>query len=179
MSARLRPRFRLRVGIDADAVMDEFRARRDCGDLPCQVQLYEHQVEFSVRERDRHFWSPFLNLVIESTSDETVLYGKYGPNVNVWSMFLAAYAALFIGAAVGFFLGTSQMQLDQPLTGFWLTLGCTVGAVVVYVVGRIGRSLAHPQMMMFHGCVERVFGEHIIDIEDEEALVERSAQGVR
>ena len=168
MSARLRPRFRLRVDRDAEHVMDVFRERKSADELPCEIELFDRQVEFSVRDRDRHFWSPFLNLIIESERDETVLYGKYGPNGNVWSMFLAAYAALFLTAAVGFFIGTSQMQIDQPITGFWITGGAFLLAVVVWFVGRVGRALAHPQMVMLHECVERIFGEDILEIEDEE-----------
>lgn len=165
---RLRPRFRLRVGLDPDEVMRRFEERIAAGDLPCNLELYEHQVEFSILESDRHFWSPFLNLIVESGRGQTHLRGKYGPNVNVWSMFLAAYAALGIGGTIGLILGMSQLQLDQSPDGLWISAGCAVAAVVVYGIGRIGRSLAHPQMIVFHEFVERVFGDSIVEIDDDE-----------
>ena len=159
----------MRVSIDADAVMQIFAQKKAAREGPCVLNLYEHQVEFSVPGTDRHFWSPFLNLIVETGAGTTTLYGKYGPNVNVWTMFVAGYAILFLTAVAGFFIGTSQMQLDQPLTGFHLMGGCAAAAAVVYAIGLFGRYLARPQMVQFHECIERWFADHILEIADEEA----------
>ncbi len=169
MSARLRPRFQLRVDLAPDSVMEVFQAEAT-PDGPCALQLYERQVEFSVPESRRHFWSPFLNLIVETAPGGAVLHGKYGPNVNVWTMFMAAYAVCFFGAVAGFFIGTSQLQLkgEQPLTGFYLVAGAAAAAATIYAIGRVGRHLAHPQMLEFHGCVREWFGSHIVDLLDEE-----------
>ena len=173
MSTRLRPRFRLRVDLSADEVMELFarRVEIEAGAMPVTLDLYRHQVEFSMRPADRHFWSPFLNLIIEEGGERggAVLQGKYGPNVNVWTMFVAAYAALFLAGMVGFILGTSQMGLGQPATGFWISCGCAALALVIYGIGRIGLRLAHPQTMVIHGFIVGLFGEHVVALRDEEA----------
>lgn len=169
MTARLRPRFRLRVSIEADEVMQVFARRIEREELPCVVQLYEHQVEVSIRESDRHFWSPFLNLIVEQRGGGvSSLSGKYGPNINVWTMFLAAYAVLFIAGTAGFFIGTSQMQIEQPVTGFYLTAGCVIGAMLFYGVGLLGRRLAHPQMEIIHSFLQETFAGQLLELRDEE-----------
>ena len=167
MDVRLRPRFRLRVDMEPDAVMELFAARKH-DDPPCVLHLYEHQVEFSVRQADRHFWSPFLNLIVEPTADGATLHGKYGPNVNVWTMFLATYAVAGIAGAVGLVVAWSQSMIGQEVTGLWITVGCAVIAAIVYVLGRVGRHLARPQMVVFHDFIEAKFGPHIVEILDEE-----------
>lgn len=168
MSARLRPRFRLSVDLDADSVMDVFRQRKEEGSAACILHLYEHQVEFSVRAVERHFWSPFLKLIVETTDEGTRLYGKYGPNVNVWSMFMAAYVALSLTGSVGLVIGFSQLSLRLEPAGFQISAWCAVGLAVVYAVGRVGRQLAHPQMLVFHNEIETMFANHIIELRDEE-----------
>ena len=100
-----------------------------------------------------------------------MLRGKYGPNVNVWTMFVAAYAVFFLAGMVGFALGTSQMGLGQPATGLWIVAGCVLLAMLVYGVGRIGPRLAHPQTMVIHGFIVELFGEHVVALRDEEAPV--------
>lgn len=169
MTARLRPRFCLEVDLDADAVMALFAARKQAGDLPYVLRLYEHQVELSVREADRHFWSPFLNLIVHTEDGRTTLRGKYGPNINVWTMFLGAYAALFIVGSVGVVAAWSQALIKQPVTGHWVALGCAALAAAIYALGRFGRHLAHPQMVGFHDFIETLFAGHILALRDEEA----------
>jgi hypothetical protein len=154
--------------------MARFTEARKRDDLPCRLELYENQVEFSVLESDRHFWSPFLNLLVEQVGDDgTCLRGKYGPNVNVWSMFLAAYAATGLAGTGGLIIGLSQYQLGQSATGLLLAAACGLAAIVIYGIGRIGRSLAHPQMIVFHEFLEELFDDVIVHLEDEERRIEK------
>ena len=168
MTARLRPRFAMKVDLGDAEVMELFASRKAAGGHPCVMRLYNNQVEFSMRPADSHFWSPFLNLIVQATPEGSVLSGKYGPNVNVWTMFLAVYAACFLLGSAGVVFGLSQTNLGQPAWGFWLSVGCASVATVTYAIGRFGRMLAHPQMLIIHAFLEEEFRDHVIDLMDEE-----------
>ena len=165
----MRPRFAMRVDLEGDAVMAAFESRKERGDLPFVVHLYERQVEIGIRSDERHAWSPFLNLLVETAENGTTLNGKYGPAVNLWTLFLAGYAVATIVGGVGLVLGYSQSMLDQEPTGYGLAVAAAMMLVVVHVAGRIGRWFAHPQMLQIHEHIEAMFGEHILELHDEEA----------
>ena len=172
MSAHIRPRFRLRVDLEPDDVMDVFSSSKERGDLPFVLHLFERQVEIGIRSADRHFWSPFLNLLIETHDGETILHGKYGPAVNLWTMFLAGYAVSGIVGSVALVLAYGQSRLGQATSGFTLfgiAATCFLG---IHIVGRVGRRLAHPQMLQIHDAIEQLFGNHILELQDEEADTE-------
>ena len=167
MKTALRPRFRLRVDLAADDVMQLVETARP--DLEaCELRLFQHQVEVRIRAEDRHFWSPFLNLIVEEYESGSTLRGKYGPNVNVWTMFLAGYAACVLTGSVGVVVGVSQSTLGMPTWGYTVAIVCAVTTALLYVAGRMGRALAHPQMVVIHEVIEGLFADHILELHDDE-----------
>ena len=144
---RMRPRFTLVVNADPDDVMRRFDEALSTDDCQVHGALYKHQVELQPRRAHRHFWSPFLNVVVEETDDGgSELNGRFGPAPNVWTMFMAGYGACAFTAFGAFFIGTSQLTLGDPPTGFLLVVGAAIGAGVVYVAAQVGRRLGEDQM---------------------------------
>jgi hypothetical protein len=143
--------------------MDRFQQRVASETAPCEVHLLDRQVEMTALARDRHFWSPYLNVLLEEQNGYTTLRGRFGPNINVWTMFLAAYAVLFILGGVGLVIGTSQLQIDQPPTGLWLSAGCICLAALTWVAGKVGQRWAYDQMVLIHLFVHELFDDVIAD----------------
>ena len=53
-----------------------------------EVKNFPNFVCLRIRETDRHFWSPRLNLSLEQTAaGHTQIEGTYGPNANVWGAY--------------------------------------------------------------------------------------------
>lgn len=154
---RMRPRFRKKVSLSPDEVMARFESCFDSSDCPYVSQFHEYQVEITVPDDRQHFWSPYLNLLIEPDGDGAELDGRFGPNISVWTMFVAAYAVLGISGGVGLMMGFSQMSLDQSASGFMVAAGCLAGIVLVYVVALFGQRLAGPQMLEIRKFVEENF----------------------
>ncbi len=154
---RMRPRFRRRVTLSPDEVMERFEECLNSADCPYVTQFHEHQVEITVPDKDQHFWSPYLNLLVEPDDSGAELDGRFGPNISVWTMFVAAYAVLGISGGVGLMMGFSQMSLGQPTTGFGVALGCLVAIAAVYGIAMIGQRLAGPQMDEIRSFVEQRF----------------------
>ncbi len=163
MSVRLRPRFGLRVRLSEQEVMDRFRDCIEADNLPCQVSLLDRQIEISVQPEERHFWSPFLNMLLETDESHTLLQGKFGPNVNVWTMFLAAYALLLLTGTLGVLIATSQFQLGQTLTGLYLSAAALLVAAAVWGAGQLGKRWAYDQMVVIHHVVHNLFDDVLAD----------------
>jgi hypothetical protein len=143
--------------------MDRFRAHRDAGSLPCEIALLDRQIEISVPPAQRHFWSPFLNMLLETTGDHTTLQGKFGPNVNVWTMFLAAYVLLLLVGSTGLLIASSQFQLDQSPTGLYLSAACLAASALVWLAAQLGKRWAYDQMVHIHEVVHQLFDDVITD----------------
>ncbi len=154
---RMRPRFRRRLDLSPDEVMQRLRDCKEAGDCPYVTHFHEHQVELTIPKERHHFWSPYLNLLIEDGEGVAHLDGRFGPNVGVWTMFLAAYTVLGIAAAVGVMIGLSQWSLDQPLTGFVVAGVCLAAIAVVYGIAMVGQRLASPQMSEIRAFIEGTF----------------------
>ena len=160
MSLRMRPRFGLTVVASPDAVMDHVRAVRGRPELGCKIQLLDRQLEVSVPPAERHFWSPFLNILVEDGPEGgAALRGQFGPNANVWSLFLAGYAIVSITGAMGLVLATSQLQLGGAPVGFVVAGACLVAGVMIWGAGQVGQRLARAQMVALHRRVIALLGE--------------------
>jgi hypothetical protein len=179
----MRPRFRKPVALSRDEVMARFVDCVESGGCPYVTRLYEHQIELTVPDERQHFWSPYLNLLVvrdadssgaesspsesspseassgeSSSSESSQLDGRFGPNVGVWTMFVAVYAVLGISGAVGLMMGLSQWQIGQEPSGIWIAAGCLGAIVVVYGIALIGQRLAAPQMSELRAYVEETIG---------------------
>ncbi len=146
MSLRLRPRFSIRVDATPDAIMQRLTTALQEDGTMIRGEPLSHQYELFMRAEHRHFWSPFLNILLFEEGDETLITGQFGPNVNVWTLFLAGYAVLGLTGSVGLVVGWSQYTIGQEATGLALTVACLGLSFVLYVAGKIGERLAGPQI---------------------------------
>lgn len=161
MSLRLRPRFDIEFDGTPDDAMNVMREALDCVECGILGHRYTYQYELRVPREERHFWSPFLNLLVQDEGGTTHLRGKFGPNANVWTMFMAAYTVLGITAFVGLIVASSQWSIQQSPTGLIAPVACTVLAGVVYLAGKFGESLA---MNHIHRILRFVEGAYDVPI---------------
>jgi hypothetical protein len=179
---RLRPRFGLSVDLSPEQVMERFERAASAEASPCVVYVLDEQVEMTVRADRRHFWSPYLKVLVDPRERHSALRGKFGPNINVWTMFVAAYAVLFVVGSVGLFIATSQLQLGQPPSGLWLTGACLFVATLVWMAGKLGQRWAYDQMVLIHQFVHELFADVVADqiyceaCDDDEPLVVSSTR---
>lgn len=150
----MRPRFELVVPFGPDEVHRRLEARLACAGCPCQADVMGRHVEVQIRDRLRHFWSPRLSLEIEEHAQGAVLNGLYGPNPNVWTMFMAAYAFLFFCALFGGVFGFVQVSLGMGTWGLWVG-GVSVGLCVLPYLGSLqGQRWASDQMELLRCFLE-------------------------
>ena len=154
----LRPKFEKTVAMPPASARDHVAAGVDRTGRRVVGDIYSDYVELRVPREDEHFWSPQLKLVFYPGDDGgTRIDGRFGPNPNLWTLFLAAYVFSALIAGAGGLIGLSQWMLDQTATGFWMGIVGTVGFAVVFVVSRIGQYLASDQMDRLRAFVDERF----------------------
>jgi len=158
-SFRIRPRFTQTVDLD----LEESRARIVDGltahDKRFEVKCFPGYITLRIPEQDRHFWTPRLTLSLyEAAEGGTRIEGIYGPNANVWSIFLYAY--LFIGSA-GLFAGIfgfCQWMIGIHAWGLWLLAALIGLAATLYFIAQLGQKLGAWQTFQLHQAYEAAIG---------------------
>lgn len=159
-SFRIRPHFQQTVDLDRDTAQEQIVNRLREAKCGCEVKNFPGYLTLRIPEKDQHFWSPQLNLSLDSDeTGKTVIQGIYGPNTNVWAMFLYSYLIvgfLAIGAAV---VGLSQWMIGATPWGLWGLAAALIVGFGLYVFAQTGQKLGVWQMFKLHQAYEAAVGE--------------------
>jgi len=151
----LRPRFKFEVPTHNETLLESFEERKS-HQTEFIVSRIDDHVFIKFPKKDQHFWSPQLHLEInEEGSDKSIVYGLFGPNPTVWTLFMFLHfivAGLFFG--FGIWAYTNATLNDSYAIQLSLTLFMVVIWFVLYFAGRIGRSKGKPEMYKLHGFME-------------------------
>ena len=153
-----RPRFRLEVSLRPDDVHRRLADQLACAGCPCRLEVRGGHVEIMIRDELRHYWSPRLSIEVEAHADGAVLHGHFGPNPDVWTLFLAAYGFLGLSALFAGGLGLVQLSLGMPAWGLWVTTGSLLGLALPYMGSLVGQRLAAEQMQLLRCFLEESLG---------------------
>lgn len=157
MSIAMRPRLELTVGLGTEQVIARLREEAAAPTCICRVEVfYGDQVEVRIKRDHRHTWSPQVVLALEEQDGATRLRGKFGPDGQIWTMFMAGYASAGMLALGGCLVLSSQMMLEgQARWGAWLIAVGGALAILVYLLARVGQQLANPQMEHIDALIHR------------------------
>lgn len=92
------------------------------------------------------------------TDGKTQLEGIYGPNANVWSLFLYDY---LITGSLGLFsgiLGFVQWNIGSTAWGLWIFRAILACAIGLYVMAQFGQKLGVTQTFRLHQTYESAMG---------------------
>lgn len=128
----------------------------------CEVKSFDGFICLRIPRPDRHFWSPRLNLALNSTDDgKAHLQGVYGPNANVWSLFLYGY---LMTGSVGLFsgiFGIAQYSLEGKTWGLWVFGASLAVAAGLYILAQFGQKLGAAQTFRLHQIYESAMGRSV------------------
>lgn len=147
---RMRPLFKLELALPAPRLMAEIRSRLQAPRAPIVGTVLRRHVQLTVREQDRHFWSPHLNLDVFEEGDGSVLRGRYSPHPSLWTFVMAVYGVLSMVALAGTVYGASQLTLGWTPWGFAALPLAAAGAAATWLASAMGQRLAHAQMEQLH-----------------------------
>lgn len=163
-SFRLRPRFTHRLDLDVEKARETIVARVKESAARCEVKSFPGFVCLRVPEEERHYWSPRLNLSLESeVGGKTRVEGTYGPNATMWASFLYGYLIIgSIGVFSGIF-GACQWWIGDSAWGLWIFGAMVAAAAGLYISAQFGQKIGVQQTFQLHQIYQAAVG-HEVDI---------------
>jgi hypothetical protein len=151
----MRPRFELQLPVPREAWLEALRStlHDDPGSL--RGQVFQKHAVVQMRDGERTFWSPYLNLEVEDEPDGSAIVGRFSPHPNVWTMFMGVYILLGFAALGGLSYGVVQYTLGQPPWSFLIVPGAVALFGFVYGATLIGQGLGAEQMYTMRSLVDR------------------------
>jgi hypothetical protein len=128
--------------------------RDDTG--PYTGNVAGQHMTLTVREDDRHFWSPWLHIEVTDHDGQTHIRGRFTPHPNIWTSLAFSYFTLLSLAVFAGVWGMSQWMLEQHPTAMWIALACVVVVGLLWWSAQVGQRLAREQMHVLRDAVEGV-----------------------
>lgn len=154
---RLRPRISRVSALPPAEVRRRIEAELKEPDCPIEGRVFNSSAVLKALPAQRHFWSPHFEVGFDPAPDGgSSLRGVFGPRPAVWSILVAAYAAIGFLGVMGVTFGISQWMLGYSPWVLWSGPLAVLMGLLVYGVARIGRRLGYDQMVVQLAWVEEV-----------------------
>lgn len=128
----------------------------------CEVKSFPGFVCLRIPEQERHFWSPRLNLSLDATEDgKTRVQGTYGPNANMWGLFLYGFLAVGTLSLFSGILGFCQWKIGHQPWGLWIFFAIMALGLALYVLAQFGQKLGAQQTFRLHQIYETAIGRSV------------------
>ena len=156
-SFRVRPRFREIVPLKRDATKQAILAslaQEPAGTY--ELRPFAEFVGIHIAEKDRRYWSPRLMLSLyEWPEGGTLIEGTFGPEIEVWSIFLYGYLGTGMLGSLSAIYGGAQVFIGQEPWAFYVTGTMAVIAATLYLAAQLGQKFAAHQTYKLHAAYER------------------------
>lgn len=161
-SFRIRPHFVHEEEEAKDQFQESFIKHIKEDEPGILIKIFPDYLTLVIPDEEQHFWSPQLNLSIAPTDrGGTSVTGTYGPNTNVWSMFLYGYLTGFCLAGVSTVFAISKWIVSGWTVGFYI-MGFFMALLLgLYITAQIGQKLAAQQTFQIHQAYERAIGKSL------------------
>ena len=148
----LRPRFQIELTQNNEDVLKTFEEAKTSQKEFIVSRIDDH-VFIKIPKEKQHFWSPQLHLEINKneTDSTSTVYGLFGPNPTVWTMFMFFHfivIGLFFGLGVWTY---SNWSLDNNYAiQLFMTLFMVIIWIALYFGGSIGKKSGMKEMHLLH-----------------------------
>ncbi len=159
-SFQVRPRFEAWIAAPADAVHAGLRRGLEAHAPSLVVRTFPGFIAVHIPDVERRYWSPRLFLSVEGSSgDRTRIEGIYGPEIEIWSVFLYGYLGTGLLGTFSGIYGFVQLRLGQNPWGLWICGGMAAGALLLYLFAQLGQKLGAHQTHRLHEAYTAAAGE--------------------
>jgi hypothetical protein len=158
----IRPRFTQTLDLRLEEAQARLARAVEEGADRCEMKIFPGFICLRIPEQDRHFWSPRLNLGLETTEDgRTRIEGIYGPNANVWGLFLYGYLLTGTFGLFSGVFGFAQFLIGQHPWALWIFGAMLALAIGLYVIAQFGQKLGALQTFRLHQIYEAAMGRTV------------------
>ncbi len=149
----MRPRFVRAIRGAPEEVLSQLAAAfRGSREIECLV--FPRHAELRLPPSQRHIWTPELYLWFDEDQGKSALFGRFGPESQVWTFFIFAYIFFGTLATAALVLGASQATAEEHAWGFWLLPVAVLGTALVYAAGLYGRHRGHDDMVRLRAALD-------------------------
>lgn len=142
-----------------EVIVERVRAQLDRGGV-VTGSTFRRTLLLTIRDEDRHFWTPHLDVQLVDTPAGTRLDGTFAPHPQIWTAFVAVqflFALLSVGAGV--FL-ISRVSLGGSLLEPALVLGAMLfGGGFSYGAAYVGQGIGSEQMYELRAFLDEALRE--------------------
>lgn len=174
MDLHLRPRMLLLTTAEPVAVRDVLAARLEAQAGVLEGRVTRTQLVAWIARQDRKLWSPCLELNCRPHPGGTLIVGRLGPHLFLYSMMVFCFIGTGLIAAISLCWGYVQWSLGNDPTALFGVIPVVVVATFFAALDTIGRRRARPQMITLAALVDGL-GE----LQKDEAGVLREADAHR
>jgi hypothetical protein len=158
-SFRIRPRFEHTIELPPDAIRDQILSSLRQLPVGLEVKSFPGMIGLHIPAKDRRYWSPRLFLSLEPMPEgSTRIEGIYGPEIEIWSLYLYGY---LITGMLGIFsgiLGGAQLAIDSYPWGLWVFGAMALLAALLYLAAQLGQKLGAWQTFQLHQAYQTAIG---------------------
>lgn len=161
-SWRLRPCFRQNLDLPCDEAKDRIVNAVLHQHPSYEIKSFTRFICLRIPPGERHFWSPRLNLSLEENeAGGTCVQGTFGPNANLWSLYLYGYLIIGLIAMFSGMFGACQLFVGMSAWGLWVFAGSVSAALSMYLASRLGQRFATPQSDRLQQIYVEAIGQEI------------------
>jgi hypothetical protein len=151
MADSLRPRFRYYVPYSQTEVRDQFLAAfKKVQETGFTGSALKYHIVIDYHPNLRHFWSPQLDLNLETHKEGTLIRGLLGPRPNVWTIFMFFNSVAGFLGIIGVIIGTGQWSMEETPHAYWLMPISAIMFAIIYYLGKTGKKIAHDDSIKLH-----------------------------
>jgi len=107
----LSPEFTAKASGSADEVCQRLQLLALEPNSPYTGKVARRHMTLTVREQDRHFWSPWLNLHITDEDGQVFVRGRFTPHPNIWTGFACFYFSMLVLAVFALIFAVCQWMI--------------------------------------------------------------------
>ncbi|AOS43267.1 hypothetical protein Verru16b_00310 [Lacunisphaera limnophila] len=150
-SFRVRPRFEQFVTAPPEAVHATLVEGLTASDAGLVVKPFPGFIGIHLPDTERRDWSPRLFLSVDAAADgRTRIEGIYGPEIEIWSVFLYGYLITGLLGTFSGIYGAVQVLLDDTPWALYVTGTMAILAGVLYLAAQLGQKLGAWQTIRLH-----------------------------
>lgn len=158
-SFRIRPRFAHTVELGHEATREKILRSLAAHAPGLEVRSFPHFIGLHIAAKDRRYWSPHLFLSLEPTpAGATRIEGTYGPESEIWSLFLYGYLITGLLGTFSGIYGAAQLLIDTEPRGFYVTSSMAVAACLLYLAAQFGQKFGAWQTFQLHQAYQTAIG---------------------